>query len=149
MKRNYAYIDGSFNPKEMIYGCGGFVIDQFGKKHVFMEARSDAAGVKLRNVAGELLGARKAVEIAKGLKMKRLRIFYDYKGVELWPTGVWKAKGTVTREYADFMREAAKEGLKITYNHVKGHSGNPGNEEADTLAKIAVGLIKCTLGLAA
>ena len=47
------------------------------------------------------------------------------------------------------MREAAKEGLKITYNHVKGHSGNPGNEEADTLAKIAVGLIKSGLGLAA
>ena len=149
MKRNYAYIDGSFNPKEMIYGCGGFVVDQFGKKHVFMEARSDTGGVKLRNVAGELLGARTAVEIAKKCHMKHLRIFYDYKGVELWPTGIWKAKGKITREYAEFMKAAVKEGLKISYSHVKGHTGDPGNEEADTLAKIAVGLIKCGLGLAA
>ena len=37
-KRSYAFVDGSFNPTTKIYGCGGFRIDQFGKRHVYRQA---------------------------------------------------------------------------------------------------------------
>lgn len=33
-KRSYAFVDGSFNPVTKIYGCGGFLIDQFGNRHI-------------------------------------------------------------------------------------------------------------------
>lgn len=138
--KSYAFIDGSFNPTKKIYGCGGFLIDQNGKKHIIQGSGSDKGMVKMRNVAGEILGAKMAVELAQVLKMKKLTIFHDYNGISAWVLGKWRCNKKETREYAAFMWEAMKLGLKIYFTHVTGHSGIPENEEADQLAKLAVGL---------
>ena len=55
-KKNYAFIDGSFNPETNVYGCGGFLSDQKGKKHVLKASGYNKRLAKMRNVAGELLG---------------------------------------------------------------------------------------------
>ena len=140
LTKNYAFIDGSFNPATKIYGCGGFLIDQIGKKHIIQANGNDPAMAKMRNVAGEILGAMKAVELAQELGMKKLTIFHDYEGVAAWPLGKWKCKKQETRKYAMAIWAAMELGLKIYFSHVKGHSGIDGNEEADQLAKLAVGL---------
>lgn len=138
--KNYAFIDGSFNPATKVYGCGGFLIDQYGKRHIITAHGNDQNMAKMRNVAGEILGAMKAVELALKLKMKKLTIFHDYEGVAAWPLGKWKCKKRETRNYTMAIWKAMECGLKIYFSHVKGHSGIDGNEEADRLAKIAVGL---------
>ena len=77
-KRSYAFVDGSFNPTTKIYGCGGFLIDQFGKRHVIQASSDNEEWAVMRNVAGEILGAKKVMELARKLQMKKLIIFYDY-----------------------------------------------------------------------
>lgn len=141
-KRNYAFVDGSFNPETNRYGCGGFLIDQLGKKHILQASGCDPTLVSMRNVAGEMLGAKMAIMKALELKMKKLTIFYDYDGVGNWPTGRWKCKKEATKNYAEFVWAAVEVGLKIYFHHVKGHAGILENEEADRLAKEAVGIFK-------
>ena len=102
-KDSYAFIDGSFNPDTYIYGCGGFLIDQFGKKHIIQAIGKDPELAKMRNVAGELLGARKAMELAKKLKMRKLTIFHDYEGIANWPNKTWKANKPATKSYVRFV----------------------------------------------
>lgn len=103
--KNYAFTDGSFNPATKVYGYGGFLIDQFGKKHIIQGNGNDQNIAKMRNIAGEILGVMKAVELAQNLGMKKLTIFHDYEGVAAWPLGKWKCKKRETRNYTMFIWE--------------------------------------------
>lgn len=141
-KKNYAFIDGSYNPKTKVYGCGGFLVDQFGKKHIIQGSGTDPEKAKMRNVAGEILGAKMVIMKALRLGMEKLTIFYDYDGIANWPTGKWKCKKHETEMYARFVNSAISVGLKLYFQHVKGHTGILENEEADRLAKEAVGIGK-------
>ncbi len=141
MKKNYAFIDGSFNPKTNVYGCGGFLIDQYGKKHIIQKTGSLPNMIKMRNVAGEILGAMEIVKLAYKIGMKKITIYYDYEGIKKWVTGTWKCRKKETRDYAEYIWSIMELGLRIYFVHIKSHSGNDKNDEADQLAKLAVGII--------
>lgn len=140
LKKNYAFVDGSFNQKNNKYGCGVLLIDQNGKKHTFSASANDPYMAKMRNVAGELMGAKLAIEKALILGMKTLTIFYDYDGIGNWATGKWNATKRETKDYVAYVSFALIRGLDIYFQHVKGHTGILENEEVDRLAKEAVGL---------
>ena len=93
--------------------------------------------MKIRNVAGEMLGAMNAVQWAKEHDYPAVELRYDYEGVEKWVTGVWRARTPLTSKYAAHMQEAAKQ-IKISFCKVAAHTGNHYNEEADQLAKSAL-----------
>jgi ribonuclease HI len=134
----YAFVDGSFNSVSGVYGYGGFLVSD-GEKYLLQGSGNDQEMTSMRNVSGEILGCMAAVEQALSLGLNELVIYYDYLGIEMWATGGWKRNKPGTIAYHDYMQEAGQK-IVITFQKVKGHSGVEGNEEADRLAKEAVGL---------
>lgn len=63
-----------------------------------------------------------------------------YKAIEAWVNGRWKCKKEETAAYRNAMQNIIAEGLAIRFVKVKAHSGIPGNELADSLAKSAAGI---------
>lgn len=135
----YAFTDGSYNKDKKLSAYGGFLVTDHGSEIVLKGKTVDPEWTEMRNVAGEVMGAMEAVRRAMAMGLERLTIFYDYTGVEAWATGYWKANKPATREYRDFMRRAAEK-LDIRFVKVSAHTGIPGNERADALAKSAAGL---------
>ena len=137
IKEPYAFVDGSYNVRTKVYGCGGYLVAG-GKRYEITASGDDPEMASVRNVAGEILGATLAVKKALELGLPALTILYDYTGIEYWALGTWKRNKKGTKAYYDFMQEARQK-IGLTFVHVKAHSGIPGNEDADALAKAAVG----------
>lgn len=90
-----------------------------------------------RHIAGEIEGVKQAVLWAIENNKQRIKIFYDYEGIEKWATKKWKAKVKISQEYSKFFDEKSKL-INIEFEHVKAHSGIVYNEKADELAKRAL-----------
>lgn len=135
---NYAFVDGSFNTVTSVYGYGGFLMAK-GKRYELQGSGDDPSMASMRNVAGEVLGSTKAMELAVSLGLSELTIYYDYMGIEMWATGSWKRNKEGTIAYHSYV-QSIKDQLTLHFVKVKGHSGIEGNEEADRLAKQAVGI---------
>ena len=61
-------------------------------------------------------------------------------GIEKWATGEWKRNKTGTITYHNFIKTNEKK-IKINFIKVAAHTGIPGNEKADELAKQSVGVL--------
>lgn len=137
----YAFSDGSFNEETNVYGCGGFIIDkrEEEKKYIIQGHNNDEEMATMRNISGELLGSRMIIEKAISLEIPEITIFYDCYGVRMWATGEWDRTKDGTKAYYEFI-QSIKDKIILHFIHVEAHHGIPGNEEADNLAKQAVGL---------
>ena len=133
----YAFVDGSYNVATHVYGYGGFLIHD-GQKEVLQGSDTDAEMAAMRNVAGEICGSMAAIRKAVELGLPEVTIYYDYMGIEMWAAGAWKCNKKGTMAYRDYVASVRDE-IRIHFRKVKGHSGIDGNEEADMLAKQAVG----------
>ncbi|MDR3560521.1 MAG: hypothetical protein P4N59_03630 [Negativicutes bacterium] len=130
------YVDGSF--KEGKYAWG-FVAYQDGEEiHAENGVGDNAEAVAMRNVAGELAAAMRAVNWAIKEGVDKIVIHHDYTGIAAWVNGSWKAKKVWTQKYAKFMQSHYLRGF-VRFEQIVGHSGNRGNERADELAGSAYG----------
>ena len=133
-----AYVDGSYNVKttEFSYGAVIFVGDTVVE---MSKAFLDPELATMRNVAGEIMGARAAMEYCIEHGIDKLDIYYDYQGIEKWCTSDWKTTKSGTTKYKEYY-DSIKEKLDVRFVKVKGHSGDKYNDRADKLAKTALGI---------
>lgn len=138
-----AYVDGSYDHSIRMY-AGGAVLLFRGEEVCLSESNNIEEMATMRNVAGELLGAVRAMEwyednaMAQGAK--KLVIYHDYEGIAKWATGAWKAKKEGTQAYVQVFNQF-KEKFPIEFIKVAAHTGDKYNEMADQLAKKALGLL--------
>ena len=132
----YAYIDGSFDRINGIYGSGVVIVDG-DKKHEYKHAGNREDYAQLHNVAGELEAAKFVMWYAVDKKIKEITLFYDYQGIEAWAVGDWKANLPYTQDYVKFYNKV-KTAVKVDFVKVKAHIGIELNEVVDKLAKEAI-----------
>ncbi len=133
-----AYVDGSYDVTTGSFSYG-MVFFHGGKEEHFSKKFENSDLASMRNVAGEIEGARAAMQLCLDRGIKSVTIYHDYVGIAAWCTGEWKAKQDGTVDYALFYRAASLH-VDIHFKKVKGHSGDTYNELADKLAKEALGI---------
>ena len=131
-----AWCDGSYSIYTDTYSYGLVLIEPDGDITTISQRFSDEYKT-LRNVAGEVMGAMKAINLCVSWGYKELDLYYDYRGIEDWATGAWKAKKELTRTYKRLVDKHTKDGLIIRFHKVLAHSGEHFNEIADMLANSA------------
>ncbi|MBE5881395.1 MAG: RNase H [Lachnospiraceae bacterium] len=133
-----AYVDGSYDVTTGSFSYGMVMFHDEKEQH-FSKKFENSDLATMRNVAGEIEGARAAMQYCLDNGIKSLTIYHDYIGIAAWCTGEWKAKQEGTMDYALFYRAASLH-VDIHFQKVKGHSGDTYNELADKLAKEALGI---------
>lgn len=134
-----AYVDGSYNQKNKQYGYGCVLLHGQQVVAQYYGKGEHPDYVTMRNVAGEIAGAQKAIEYAIENQYPLICIYYDYEGIEKWANRDWKANKAGTIAYQKFI-EKSRQQIQINFVKVLAHSGDFYNEMADSLAKKAVGI---------
>ena len=134
-----AYVDGSYNISTGEYSYG-MVLYHNGRTIEQAEKFDDAEMAAMRNVAGEVEGSMHAMTYCLENGISSIDIYYDYEGIEKWALGMWKTNKRGTIAYKKFY-DSVKDKLRVNFHKVKGHSGDPGNDKADRLAKSALGIV--------
>ncbi|WP_311516000.1 ribonuclease H family protein [uncultured Anaerococcus sp.] len=129
-----AYVDGSYNLNDKIYGSGVVYISKNGEEELYATYTDDF--YQHRNVAGEVKASELAIKKALRDKAQKIIIYHDYQGISSWANDEWKANNELTKAYKAFIKEARRS-LEIGFVKVKGHSNDKYNDWADRLAKKA------------
>ncbi|MBQ6440519.1 MAG: ribonuclease HII [Mogibacterium sp.] len=136
-----AYVDGSYDSSSSRFSCGVVIVetdaDGISETTELNAAFDDAEAAQQRNVAGEIMGSKLAIEHCIANGMKAVEIYHDYEGIGAWADRKWKANNPLTQGYRDYVAEARKN-IDIRFVKVKAHAGNKYNELADRLAKKAL-----------
>ena len=136
-----AYVDGSYDSSSGRFSCGVVIVetDVNGKSETteLNSAFDDEEAAQQRNVAGEIMGSKIAIDWCRANGVKAVEIYHDYEGIGAWADRKWKANNPLTQGYREFVEEARKS-MEITFVKVKAHAGNKYNELADKLAKKAL-----------
>lgn len=134
-----AYVDGSKLGEKNGYGIGALILNQ--KREIIDKHSELGKNPKLldfRQISGELEAVLYVLNFAIKKKVKKVKIFYDYEGIQMWAEKKWKRRSPVSLYYErEFDRLISKGQLEIIFEKIKAHSGNEYNEIADQLAKQA------------
>ena len=134
-----AYVDGSYEHAIREYGSGVVILKNDIIEKIYSVKGNENSLVGMRNVAGEIEASKLAMQYCIDNGIENLKLYFDYEGIEKWCTGVWKTNKEGTIGYKKFY-DSIKDKLNVEFIKVKAHSGDKYNEEADRLAKAAIGI---------
>jgi ribonuclease HI len=124
-----AFVDGSY-----ISGVTGYGAVIYLGNELKAEIAGTILDVEFRQFGGELRSVIEVLKWCAANNAAKVRINYDYQGIEKFATGEWKPKNNLSKDYVDFVKKA---NIGIEWRHIKSHTGNSKNDEADALAKKA------------
>lgn len=136
-----AYVDGS--AKKNLIGWAGIIYDNKNPDAPIYEKRGRVEGKyarHLRNIAGELAATLKVLEHAVSQNLKKICIVFDYLGIQKYAVGAWTPHDPFIKEYVIRFKELNRL-IDVEFFKIPSHTGLPGNELADTLAKKAIGML--------
>lgn len=131
-----SYVDGSYDKVSGRYSYG-LVWQYQGEMGEAFGIGEDISWQRHHNVAGEVLGALKAMSLAKAKGAKKLVLYHDYIGIATWAKGEWKANFPMTQYYQKACQDYFA-CLEVSFVKVRAHSGDKLNDRADLLAKKAL-----------
>ena len=131
-----AFVDGSYDSESGRYSFGLVILNN-GSEETLNGVGDNQEAASMRNVAGELRGAMKAMQYAAENGFKEITIYHDYEGIAAWAEGRWKTNLSCTAAYKNYC-EKMKTKININFVKVPAHSGVKYNEMADKLAKAAL-----------
>lgn len=144
-----AYVDGSYDPRNKIYGFGVvFICD--GKIDKFYGGGKEEDLVNMRCGAGELLACMEVIKYAETLDLPELTIIYDSELIQwAYRGGGEKMLTQAAGQYIDDIREKMRievesiEGLshKAGKNSAKALADKLANSLADKLARKGAGIV--------
>ena len=135
--RMTVYVDGSYDVRQPDRYSFGAVFLYQGNVKTENRLIVDPEGAKMRNVAGEIAGARHAMETVIGMGLRDMDLCYDYFGIEKWCTGAWRANLPATKALAAYYHSVCDR-LAVRFRKIESHTGVRYNEMADRLAKAAL-----------
>lgn len=122
------FVDGSYIDGKTGYGAVIFLGDK--KVREFSGCLEDTS---TRQFGGELYSVIQVLKWCIENNINKVRINYDYLGIEYFATGKWQPKNVLAKEYKDTV---IKSGINIVWRKIDSHTGNKKNDLADKLAKI-------------
>ena len=131
----HVYVDGSYNISTQRYSYGVVAVRNSVIEYIDSNSSKDSSSSNIRQIAGELKGAIKAVEYALENGDKKVVIFHDYEGVRHHATGFWERKEQSSVDYYNKMNELMKKGIEVLFVKVDSHTGDLFNELVDEKCK--------------
>lgn len=136
----HAYVDGSYNSSDGRYSYGVVCVKNNVVEYIESNAEKDTSEKNIRQIAGELKGAVKAVEYALKEKETKVVLFHDYEGIAHHATGAWDRKEESSMTYYDRMQELMNSGIEVIFVKVDSHTGDLFNELVDEKCKECLGI---------
>jgi viroplasmin and RNaseH domain-containing protein len=136
----HAYVDGSYNSSDGRYSYGVVCVNNNVVEYIESGADKDISERNIRQIAGELKGAIRAVEYALRQGQSRVVLFHDYEGIAHHATGAWERKEESSISYYNNMQELMNSGIEVIFVKVDSHTGDLFNELVDEKCKECLGI---------
>lgn len=136
----HAYVDGSYNSADGRYSYGVVCVKNNIVEYIESKAEKGSSERNIRQIAGELKGAIKAVEYALNKGESKIVLFHDYEGIAHHATGAWERKEESSMEYFDKMQKLINSGIEVIFVKVDSHTGDLFNELVDEKCKECLGI---------
>lgn len=136
----HVYVDGSYNAYDERYSYGLVAVNNNIVEYIESGSGKNNSERNIRQIAGELKGALRAVEYASEKGIKKMVLFHDYEGIAHHATGAWDRKESSSMEYYDKMQSLMKNGIEVIFVKVDSHTGDFFNELVDEKCKECLGI---------
>lgn len=136
----HAYVDGSYNSSDERYSYGVVCVKNNVVEYIESNCDKDTSEKNIRQIAGELKGAIRAVEYGLKHGEKKIVLFHDYEGIAHHATGAWDRKETSSMNYYNKMQQLMNSGIEVIFVKVDSHTGDLFNELVDEKCKECLGI---------